>query len=444
MKLKSFIAAFLFLIVYQACVFAQTKATAPTVDDSGQKMSLFLDYNLRLSGDIYSNIDYTSQKTVPANVLRQYMSIAVTGKFDERIEMSAKLAYYGVAGSNNSIFLTNYSRYNPSLFLQTAFLTYKGDPKAEIPFTLLAGKQEITYGSGLIIDSNANGMLALRGQADFFNSFSLDVFAGKLDNIDFTLFGGNIKLKMLPIIEFGIYGEQNRSGFAFNRGIYDPAPEFAIATDKKIFYNFRLSGEDKSYRYSIEIARQTGELVKSSTESFTYGMTAFLAEGWWQGKMFSAKSNAGLIFSYNGTKEGYAFNPTFTKRYTEDGRTGYGFLFAASAADSFLILPAGFNGINTLGIKFDTEPLAFTQAGAGFFFYSASGAPSGGAAPGLAQVYGAAADLGSELDLFVKYRYRKYFSAGINFGMYMPPKTASVFANTQNAYLLQLKVNAKF
>ncbi len=411
------------------------------------KISLIFDYDLNFRAASYSNVDYTSPKAVGDSIFSQYLSLNIIGKFEDRIEMSGKLASYGLSGKENPVFMMPYKEDDFSLFLETAFLTFKSAQNSVIPYKLYGGKQEFTAGDGLIVDGNNNGMLGFRGTADFFKNFTLDAFAAKADNYDFSVYGGSLKIKMAPVIEIGIYQERNNTGFEYEKGVLADTSTQTIRYDNKTFYDLRITGGNKKYKYRLEGAQQKGELVRSTAtaENTEYDAYAFVLEGSWSGTILKAQSNAKLMFSYADAKGDNAFNPTLARRYNGLQRIGYGTLFAANSADSFFILPDEYGGINTLGAQFDVSPWNFLQTGIGFFLFSATDAPPDAGNPGFAEIYGAKADLGNEFDFFVKYSYKHYFDAGLSIAVYTPPSgDKSGFANNDSSYLFQLEVSSKF
>jgi hypothetical protein len=411
----------------------------------GRISSLILDYDLRFAAVSYSNLDYTSQKAKSENIYRQYLAINMIGRFDERIEMSAKLVSYGLSGKRNEIFNMTYSQDDFSFFLESAYLNFRSETDALIPYILTFGKQYFTVGDGFIIDSNQNGLLGARVKADILDFFSVDAFAGKVDNLDFGVYGGNIKFKIFPEIEIGVYQERNDTGFAYEKGVFIDSSAYVIKSDIKTFYDIRLTGGNQKYKYRLEAAQQTGKFVKTSTDTTDYEAFAFIAEGSWKGLLLNRQSNAKMIFSYAEAENDNSFNPTFARRYDGIQRVGYGTLFAASSSDSFLILPEGYRGINTIGVNFDITPWNFLQTGFGFYMYSASDAPSDAGDAGFSKLYGAKTDLGNEFDFFVKYEYLNYFDINLMFAMYTPPSNGyKVFSNMETSYLFQIEVNAKF
>lgn len=407
--------------------------------------SLVLDYDLKFAACSYSNLDYTLPQAEGAAVYRQYLGVNIIGKFDDRIEMSAKIVSRGNAGKHaGGIFAMPYSGDDFSFFLESAYLNFTSAVSAARPYVFTVGKQYFTAGDGLIIDSNGNGFLGARIRADISRMISADAFAAKADDKDFNIYGGNIKIKSSPALEAGIYQERNDTGFAYRKGIFTGLPAYAIKSDIKTFYDIRLTGGEK-YKYRLEAARQTGELVKSSSTAVEYDAFAFVAEGGWKGMFLKRKSSAKILFSYAQAKGDNVFNPTFSRRYDGLRRIGYGALFAAGTGDSFLNLAQGYKGINTAGLNFDIFPWSFLQTGAAFYLYSASEAPPDSGDAGFAKLYGAKADLGNETDFFVKYKYLDYFDAGFAIAVYTPPTGADkVFANTERSYLYQIEVNAKF
>lgn len=409
--------------------------------------SLVIDYDLKFRGASYSNFDYTSNEIKVNDIFQQYLSLNIIGKFDDRVEMSAKFAASGIGGKVNPVFIMPYTEYDSdySIFLQEAFLTFKSEQKTDMPYLFTLGKQEITTGDGLIFDGNSNGILAVRGRADLTDLFAADAFIAKVQNENFNIYGGSLKVKINPVVEIGVYQERNDTKSLYKKGIKSEDPLDCIHYDNKTFYDLRVLGGNEKYKYKIEVARQNGELVKSSTDTVDYNTMAFLLEGSWSGNLFKMPSNAKLLFSFANANKENVFNPTFTRRYNGLQRIGYGMLFAANNVDSFLVFPEGYAGINTLGFNFNTSPWKFLETGLGLYFYSASDAPVEVNSKGISELYGAEAELGNEIDFYVKYTYKHYFDTGLGFAIYTPPSGAGdLFKNTDMSYLIQLEVNSKF
>lgn len=279
------------------------------------KSSLVLDYDLKFRAASFSNLDYTSEELMSDNVFQQYLSVHIIGKFDDRIEMSAKLASSGFAGKLNPVFDMPYAEKDSdySLFLQTAFLTFKSDAGSAVPYIFMVGKQEFTAGDGLIFDGNAGGMLGARGKTELTGFLEVDAFLAKVPNENFNIYGGTLKIKVNPVIEIGVYQERNGTKALYKKGIISEDPADIIQYDNKTFYDLRLLGGNAKYKYKAEIARQSGELVRSSTDTVDYDTFAFMLEGSWTGKLFKMPSNAKLLFSFANAGKGDAF-PDFYKK----------------------------------------------------------------------------------------------------------------------------------
>ncbi|MDR1942242.1 MAG: trichohyalin-plectin-homology domain domain-containing protein [Endomicrobium sp.] len=409
-------------------------------------VSLSVDYDMKFRGAFYSNTDYTSANKRSSDAYLQYLSLNIIGKFDGKIEMASKISSYGFSGKFYPSFAMPYERNDFSAFLETAFIKYKDNINYNTSYCVTVGKQAFSVGDGLIFDANNNGMLGARGALDFSNLFSIDLFAAKDNNKDFNIYGAALAIKTGALIEIGLYQEKNNTGYEYSKGIYVQDPAFKINYDNKTFYDFRITGGNQKYKYKIEAARQTGELVKSSFSAVEYDAYSFVFEGSWKGKILN-KLNAGaaLLFSYAGADNENAFNPTFTKRYDGAQRTGYGTLFAATASDSFLTLPRGYYGINTFAVKFEAFPMPSLQSGAGVFLYSASDAPANAYVSSIDEIYGAKGSLGNEIDFFIKYICGDYFDVTFDFALYTPPDDKrGIFANTEASYLFQIGISSKF
>jgi len=409
------------------------------------RISLAVDYDLNFRAASYSNADYSSSSSKGgAFVFSQYLSVNIIGKFDDNIEMSAKIASYGLSGKENDAFAMPYDGANSSAFIETAFLTFKDYVNYDISYNLFIGKQDFAYGGGFIIGDNNNGLLGARAKFDFYKELTLDLFAAKDNNRDFDVYGGCVKIDFQPLIEIGIFGERNNTGFYYYKGILNGS--LPIERDDKIFYDLRIAGGNEKYKYSIEAVKQQGKFINASYETTDYDVYAFLLEGSWKGRMLELfNADAKAVFSFSNSENENVFNPSFAKRYDGVKKSGYGTLFAASASDSFLTLPKGYAGINTLGLQLNADIFSYLKAGAAVYFYSASDAPAEAKTNILGELIGAKGDLGNEIDFSVKYSYKNFFDITFDFALYIPPSNSrNIFENTQNSYLFQIGVVSKF
>ncbi|MDR3195312.1 MAG: hypothetical protein LBT58_00720 [Endomicrobium sp.] len=408
------------------------------------KISLALDYNLQFRAASYSNIDYTSVKRKSADIFSQYFNLDVIGKFGDRIEMSAKLASYGFAGKYNSAFKMPCEDKDFLFFLETAFLTFKSEKDFSAPYTIYIGKQEFHYGSGLIVDGDNTGLLGAEATVGLSKFLTLDMFVSKVPDENFNFYGINFNFDSL--IEFTICQERNDSGFLYKKGLSTKdSDKIEIEYDNKTFYDLRIASDGKKYGYAVEAAQQKGRLSKDNEEKVDYDSYMFSLNGVWHGEIFKKDANASILFTYSGAKGENCFNPTFAKRYDGLQRIGYGTLFAANTADSFIVIPNGYYGINALGFSFDICPFNAVSSGISYFLFSASDAPAGAGEAGFGKIYGAKADLGKELDFFVKYKYKHYFDVIFDFALYAPPSKAyKIFANADSSYLFQLGILSRF
>jgi hypothetical protein len=408
------------------------------------RISLSVDYDLNFRAASYSNINYSSSSAQGAFVYAQHLSVNIVGKFDDNIEMSAKIASYGSSGKDDAVFFMPYAGRAYEAFAQTAFLTFKDHINYDIAYAASVGKQDFSYGDGFIVGDNNNGLLGARLKFDFYKELALDLFAAKDNARDFDVYGGSLKINLQPCVEIGFFGERNNTGRLYYKGVLNE--DMPIERDDKIFYDLRITGGNEKYKYGIEAAKQQGNFSGVSLQTSDYDVYAFCLEGSWKGSvanLFDADATA--VFSFSNSEGDNVFNPSFAKRYDGISKTGYGTLFAASVSDSFLALPQGYAGINTLGAKLNAYLLSSLKASAALYFYSASDAPAGVKAGALSGLYGAKGDLGTEMDLSVKYSYKNYFDVTFDFAIYLPPsETGGVFENSENSYLFQIGVISKF
>jgi hypothetical protein len=410
------------------------------------KISLVLDYNLQFRAAFYSNIDYTSIKTKSVDIFSQYLNLNVIGKFDDKIEMSAKLGSYGFSGKYYNAFEMPYEGRDFEIFLETAFITFKNEKSLSLPYKIYIGKQEFHYGNSFIIDGDNTDMLGAEVNIELSRFLTLDMFASKVSDENFNFHG--INFNFFSFIEFTVCQERNDSGYIYIKGLSTKNSgddSNKIEYDNKTFYDICIANNGKKYKYAIEAAHQKGGILKDSTQKVDYDAYMFSLNGAWHGDMFRRDTNASILFTYSGANGENCFSPTFAKRYNGLQRIGYGTLFAVNTTDSFIVLPKGYYGINTLGCSFDISPFNAFNSGVSYFFFSASDAPTNAGDSGFAKIYGAKADLGKELDFFVKYKYKNYFDIVFDFAWYMPPSKADkVFANINSSYLFQIGIVARF
>ncbi|MDR2192335.1 MAG: hypothetical protein LBO62_05625 [Endomicrobium sp.] len=408
------------------------------------RISLAFDYDLNFRAASYSNINYSSSSKIGSFIFAQHLSVNIVGKFDDNIEMSAKISSYGLSGKENAAFTMQYEDAGSAAFVETAFLTFRDYINYDIAYSVSAGKQPFSFGNGFIIGDNNNGLLGASAKIDFYREISFDLFAAKDNARNFDVYGGVVKIDLSPLLEIGVFQERNNTGFGYVKGVLDERSP--IDRDDKTFYDLRISGGNEKYKYSIEAAKQLGKIVKSSSEISDYDVYAFAVEGSWKGKILNLfDADAKAVFSFSNSEGKNIFNPSFAKRYDGVKKIGYGTFAAANVSDVFFTLPSGYAGVNTFGFQLNSYPLNFLQVGAAWYFYSSSDAPAGAKANAFGEIYGAKGDLGSEADLSLKYSYKNYFDVTFDFALYLPPSdSADVFTNTQSSYLFQIGVISKF
>jgi hypothetical protein len=408
------------------------------------KISLALDYDMQFIAASYSNIDYTLAKRKSSDIFSQYLNLNIIGKFGDRIGMSAELGSYGFSGKYDNAFKMPYYDKDFSFFLETAFLTFKSEKDFSMPYKLYIGKQEFHYGSGLIVDRDNTGLLGAEANIKLFKFLTLDMFTSKIPDENFNFYG--INFNFYSLVELTICQEQNNSGFLYKKGLSTKfSDKIIIEHDNKTFYDLRVANDGDKYGYSVEAVQQRGSLSKYNNKTVNYNAHMFNLNGVWHGEIFSKESNANIVFTYSTAKGENCFCPTFAKRYNGLQRIGYGVLFAANATDSFIVIPNGYYGINTLGFSLDIYPLDAISSGLAYFLFSAADAPVGAGDAGFARIYGAKADLGKEFDFFVKCKYRNYFDIVFDFAVYIPPSKADkIFVNMESSYLFQLGITSRF
>jgi len=418
--------------------------------------SLNIDTDYRMRGISFTNIDYdntTSSDT--AAYYSQRLQLSITGKPNPDVEIGARLTAIGVAGSTTTFFAVPYSRTDFTPYVENAY--FRINSIAELPIDIIAGKQTMEYGDGLIVSDNGTGFTGFRilGRYRWYVPLQAELFTAKIkdsfrqgSDIDLAGAVGSVQWKQ-HTWELGYFDVQDYSGSKYFRGTnaYDTK---AIV---KEYYDIRIGRKENISSYQFEIAQQKGYVTRTDNAQINLSGLGYVAQGELIGEktklgkvgahaliaVFSGETNLGAFQDDN------SFSPTLTRRYDGLERSGYGELFAATPTDGFLPLPGSYSGIDTLNIGAKFSPLYAWTLGVDYFLYSASQGPNGApTASGFERIFGAEFTLGVELDLSVKYAYSKNIETRFSFNRYTPPKFETLWPKTEPDTRYQLEMAAKF
>ena len=453
------------LILTFAIVLA---AAAPLLAST---LDIETDYRLRgISYDHDPSVEASTNTQKSLSYYSQRLKLGVKGNFDKGIEIGAKLTSLGIVSSTTAVGSVPYSRTDFTPFVENAYVKFKNF--GDWPVDVIAGRQTVSYGDGLILDDNGTGLNAIRaiGHFDMPVPFSksktlplnIEYFTMKLNetlqtNSDSDIYGGIFSLDLNKnLFELGYFEETDFSGTPYVRQLNTPdAALYTYATkaiDKR-FIDLRLGRKEKISAYQIEFAKQTGYVTKPDGTQITFDGMGYLLSG----KLVNENTKIGAVtaralISYaSGSNDPYnftndqAFSPTHTKKYDGLERAGYGTIFGATPGDSFVSIPTGYSGMDTLNFGVDIAPLYNLIFGLDYLFFSASEGPKGApVSSGFERFYGANFSLGSEFDIAVKFVNSKYSSVSFLYCTYSPPQSSVIWPHTSSIITYRLEISAKF
>jgi hypothetical protein len=419
--------------------------------------SLNIDTDYRFRGVSYDNTDFDKKSSSDsAAYYDQRLRLSITGKPTPDIEIGARITAIGVAGSTSTLYPVPYPSTDFTPFIENAYVRLNNI--AELPIDIVAGRQPMEYGDGLIVSDNGTGFTGIRllGHTEWYVPLQAELFTVKIKEnfrpgTDMDLVGGvgTVQWKR-HTWEVGYFDVRDFSGAPYTRGT-TAYPTKAIVQQ---FYDLRVGRKEAISSYQFEIAQEKGYVTRAPDNAqIDVGGLGYTASGELIGEktklgkvaahaliaVFSGEANLGAFQDDN------SFAPLLTRRYDGLERAGYGELFAATPADSFFTLPGSFSGIDTLNVGAKFTPLYAWTFGVDYFLYSASQGPKGApTASGFERLFGAEFTLGVELDLSVTYAMSKFVDARFSYARYTPPKFVALWPSSEPASYYRLELAAKF
>jgi len=435
--------------------------------------TLNIDTDYRLRGISYDHDPTVFASTAAVHSLSyssQRLMLSLTGDFDKGIEIGAKLTSLGVVGTTSTLSNVPFSKTDFSPFVENAYVKFKNF--ADWPLDIIAGRQTLGYGSGLIIDDNGTGFDAIRLMTRFncpipFSHYKIplnfEYFTAKVKetiarNSDADVFGGVLSTNLgKNLLEIGYFEETDFSGTAYVKAPNDAdafTNTWATKAIDKRFLDFRLGEKEKISEYQLEMAQESGYITRNDGTQINLSGSGYLLSG----KLVNENTKIGKVAaralvsyasgsSYNpgSFADDTSFSPTYTKKYDGLERAGYGTIFGAVPGDSFVLVPAGYSGVDTLNIGVDIAPLYDLIFALDYFSFSASEAQKGAPdASGFERFYGANFSMGSELDLSARFINSKYSSVSLAYCTYVPPQGSAIWPNSTSIVSLRFEITAKF
>ena len=453
-----------FLFILTILLAAAVPLLAATLD-------INTDYRLRgISYDYDPTVESSTATQHSLSYYSQRLKVGVTGNFDKGIEVGAKLTSLGIVGTTATVGAVPFSKTDFSPFVENAYIKFKSF--SDWPLDVIAGRQTISYGDGLILDDNGTGLNAIRLIGHFklpvpfsrgntlpldLEYFTIQVNETLTANSDTDIYGGILSLYLgKNLFEFGYFDESDFSGSTYIR---DPGSPIAAvnlwptkAIDKR-FLDFRLGEKEKIAAYQIEFAKQSGYVTRLDGSQINFDGLGYLISG----KLVNENTKIGKVtaralISYasgnsdtNSFADDKSFSPTYTKKYDGLERGGYGTIFGATPGDSFVQVPDGYSGNDTVNVGIDISPVYNLTFGMDYFFLATSEAPKGAPeSTGFERFYGANFSLGSELDLSVKLNNSKYSAISLAYCTYAPPQNSAIWPNSKSITSFRLEIAAKF
>ncbi|MBN1823200.1 MAG: hypothetical protein JW803_02655 [Endomicrobiales bacterium] len=429
-----------------------------------------LDTDYRIRGMSYTNNDFDkTTSTDSVSFYGQRFSLSLTGDLKDGVEIGSKLTAIGVSGTTNTPVAVPYPNTSMTPYVEHAYL--KITNFMDWPVSIIAGKQPLEYGRGLIVADNGIGYMAFRFMGNYDLTIPRIPYVLKETSLplDGEIMTAKIEESLVPGFDHDLYGlligtkgEKIRYEFAFfeetDSGIsdyYQGSNLFQTKSVIKDYYDFRIRREEEASTLEFEIAKQKGELhridgARINLEALAYVFYGQLnAEKTKLGKVsvhteiavFSGDDNP-LLFD-----DDESFSPTFTRRYDGLERRGYGELFAATPYDAFFPMPkdSNYSGINVLNLGVNFSPVYAWLFGIEYYYFAASqGLEAYPKASGFERLYGAEYTLGVEMDLFVKFIHSKYVEAALHYARYTHPRFEVLWPKSDPASRYRFEISAKF
>ena len=452
------------------------KATANTLD---------VETDYRIRGILYTNNDFDNNTSTDALAYySQILHLTLTGKFNEGVEICTRISAVGVAGSttvftgipgsSSTVTTVPYPSTNFTPYIDYAYV--KINNMADTPVTIIAGKQPLTYGNGLIISDNGTGINAFRIYGKYRLSLPVPKFNFKKggDLFDYyplaletEFFTAKLADGLTPGYDHDLYGIVNRydnDKYHFEVSFFEDADgsgtkyykglnAYDTNSIKKYFYDLYFTRKEDISNFRFEIAKENGTLQRSDGAQINLDGLGYNLYGELIGdktKLGKVTAHAMIAFNTGDNNpplfaDDGSFNPSQTKRFDGLERSGYGELFAASPYDSTFALPSTYSGIDTLNVGVDFSPVYGWNLGLDYFYFAATEGPSGAPdASGFEKLYGANFSLGVEMDLYAKYSYSKYTEMRLSFARYTPPQFAVFWPHSDPAARYQFEISAKY
>lgn len=418
--------------------------------------SLTVETDYRLRGIAFGNNDFdVSSSTDARSYYSQRVQVTLGGTFSPGVRIVTKITALGVVGSTSTLFTTPYPNTTMTPYVENAYVVLTN--VNDLPVDIIAGKQPLTYGDGLIIADNGIGFNAFRltGHVPWPMKWDIELMTAKLtDNFrpdsDTDLYGGVASVDWKKHHwEAGYFRYINDSGY-----VYTPLGRASDITKEvfKQFYDFRVGRRDDLSLYQFEIVKQSGYITGSNNTNITLDGMGYTIRGELYGKNTKLGNVTARTFlaiasgnDPQNTGTDTAFTPDLTRRYDGLERAGSGQLFAATPTDAFYTLPAAYSGINTLSLGAEFSPIYAWFFSVDYFLYSASVGPRGApVASGFERLFGGEFSIGVEMDLSVKFVHSKYVDASLCYSRYTPPKFETFWPHSDPATRYQFEISAKF
>lgn len=423
-------------LTFFVTMFLAFAVSAPSLKAS----TLIVETDMGLSGISYSNLDYDSKTSTDAvSFYAQRLCLGVGGKFAGGVEIMARIQSLSVVGSTVNALPSEIARFRrhpyPDIsgrpFVENLY--FKVKDFSEYPASITVGRQPFDMGDGLLSDNSA-GLNALRLSVNYPERLTGDIFTAKVSegfyaDTDFDVYGIDLIYRLeKDKINILYVSEQDSSGAIYERG--------DSAGTSRIIKNFIKGGirrEDEYGEYRATYARESGEVALLDGRSVGLDGYAWELSGTLRAKDTKVGAvSAGLFMTmFSGDDDTLSigssdseFRPSLARRYDGLEPAGHGRLFGASYNEAAIELPAGYSGINTIGILFDFSPFFRWSFGVNYFLFSSSEHPlkPQKEASGFERLLGAKYSLGAEMDIYMKYDLSKNVSAGFGYYRYTPPQ----------------------
>lgn len=386
--------------------------------------------DIKESAQSWQKLNFAGSNPTNQSFIMQDASLGIITKgirpspgLETSLDVGLVFRSVGIAGSTGTIpspFDSVSNRYGTGdfkPFIQNAYLRVNNIFDAN--FSLTAGRQPYTLGSGLCLSDNGFGMTGFLAKApNIWKNIGAQLFyfqPAKFSPGETSLTGLALDVPAEGLWQFYLLNERDTTG---TQSLGQPTSAIS-----RQFYGlyYALQFGSMSFEGEAALQRGTAQLAGAGGGKNTLGGTALMLTGKWEQPM--SKLGTGTAHITYGRASGQqpnaqtqdnAFFPGWGRKYDGIERTGYGEVFGATLYDAYGStstangLPAGLSGIQVINLGITLPPWHGVYTNVDMFFFEAGTSASG------------SKSLGRELDIALVYPFKSHLRMKASYGAFTP------------------------